>query len=101
MLNEDLRGVSHLGFEEVKVRLALGWTRVLFLNLERTLFFGRVLTGFSPSDSESPLFSKKSLFIGTSRLLHLKFPSQYLMGFDLILNLNLNLVFHLIKTFHM
>ena len=47
------------------------------------------------------LFSKKSLFISTLRLIHLKFPSQHLMGFDLILNLNLNLVFHLIKIFHM
>jgi hypothetical protein len=52
-LNEDLRGVSHFGFEEAEVCLALGWTRVLFLNLERTLLFGRVLTGFSPSDSGS------------------------------------------------
>jgi hypothetical protein len=52
-LNEDLRGVSHFGFEEVEVRLALGWTRVLFLNLERTLLFGRVLAGLSPSDSGS------------------------------------------------
>jgi hypothetical protein len=100
-LNADLRGVSHFRFEEVEVRLALGWTRVLFLNLERTLLFGRVLAGFSPPDSESLLFSKGSLFIGTSRFLHLEFPSQHLMRFDLILNLNLNLVFHLIKTFHM
>jgi hypothetical protein len=53
-LNEDLRGVSHFGFEEVEVRLALGWRRVLFLNLERTLLFGRVLAGFSPPDSGSP-----------------------------------------------
>ena len=85
-MNEDLRGVFYFGFEEVEVRLALGWTRVLFLNLERTLLFGRVLTGFLLLTLDLLLFSKGSLFIGTPRLLHLEFPSQPLIGFDLILN---------------
>ena len=67
--------------------------------LRELFFLAECWQGFLLLTLDHLLFSKESLFIGTLRLLHLEFPSQHLMGFDLILNLNL--VFHLIKTFHM
>ena len=67
--------------------------------LRELFFLAKCWQGFLLLTLDPLLFSKGSLFIGISRFLHLEFPSQHLMEFDLILNLNL--VFHLIKTFHM
>jgi hypothetical protein len=55
--------------------------------LRELFFLAECWQGFLLLTLDPFLFSKGSLFRDTSRLLHLKFPSQPLMGFDLIFEL--------------
>ena len=52
--------------------------------LREPFFLVECWQGFLLLTLDPLLFSKESLFIGTLKLLHLEFPSQHLMGFDLI-----------------
>ena len=52
--------------------------------LRKLFFLAECWQGFLLLTLDPFLFSKGSLFIDTSRFLHLEFPSQHLMGFDLI-----------------
>ena len=50
--------------------------------LRKLFFLAECWQGFFLLTLDPFLFSKGSLFIYTSRFLHLEFPSQHLMGFD-------------------
>ena len=74
-----------LDLKKQNYALLLDGQECSFWILRELFFLAECWQGFLLLTLDPPFFfSKESLFISTLRLIHLKFPSQHLMGFNLI-----------------